>query len=486
MHKIYFNGEWRSSHGTDFVDVINPATESVLDQVPQSNQQDVEECVDGASLAFREWRWVPGYERADLLHQAAGKIQANFDELAQLLTLEEGKAISENEEELEWVAGTIKYYAEMARTYRGRLLAPADRSQFNFVLKEPFGPVACIVPFNYPLLLMIWKVAPALAAGNTVIVKPAEQTPLSTLKIAEIVFDHLPPGVFNVLTGGAAPGEALARHQDIRVIAFTGSTNVGKQIARLAVDTMKHTHLELGGKDAFLLAPDADIESSVEAVAYASLINAGQVCTSTERVYVPQSALPKFAEAMADYAAGLILGPGIDRSTDMGPMAASRYREKVERHVNQAVEGGAKVLTGGKRPKDFDVGYYFEPTVIVDVNHEMLCMREETFGPVIPIMGYRSFDEAIELVNDSDYGLGACLRTNEARFAKRFFEEVKAGTIWINDPLTDHYGGPFGGMKMSGNARELGEEGLESFLETKHVHWDFDDGVKDYWYPYGE
>ena len=317
MQKLYFNGEWRSSQGTEVIEVFDPASETILDQVPLSTQQDVEECVHGATQAFNDWRWVPGYEKAELLHEAASKIELHFDELARLLTFEEGKAISENEEELEWVAGTIRYYAEMARTYRGRLLAPADRSQFNFVLKEPFGPVACIVPFNYPLLLMIWKVAPALAAGNTVIVKPAEQTPLSTLKIAEQVFDHLPAGVFNVLTGGASTGEILVRHPDIRVIAFTGSTRVGKQIAKLAVDTMKHTHLELGGKDAFLLAPDADIESSVQAVAYASLINAGQVCTSTERVYVPNRVLTNFAEAMAEYASALTLGPGIDRSTDI-------------------------------------------------------------------------------------------------------------------------------------------------------------------------
>jgi betaine-aldehyde dehydrogenase len=485
MQKLYYDGNWKSSTDNESIEIINPATEEVFDRASRASKQDVDLCVESATEAFNIWRWVPGVERAEFFHEAARKIGENFPDIAKLLTLEEGKAISENEEELEWVIGTIKYYAEMARTYRGRLLAPAERSQFNFVMKEPFGPVACIVPFNYPLLLMIWKVAPALAAGNTVIVKPSEQTPLATLKLAEIAFDHLPAGVFNVLTGGPETGEALVRHPNVRVVAFTGSTEVGKKIARLAVDTMKHTHLELGGKDAFVVGPDAEIESAVEAVAYSSLINAGQVCTSTERVYVPQHKLSNFAEMLADFAADLTLGPGLERSTDIGPMADSKYRDKVERHVSEALASGATALIGGKRPQDFGVGYYYEPTVMIDVNHDMVCMREETFGPVIPIMGYDNFDEAIGLVNDSDYGLGACLRTNDARLAKRFFEEVKAGTIWINDPLTDHYGGPFGGMKMSGNARELGEEGFESFLETKHVHWDFDDGIKDFWYPYG-
>jgi acyl-CoA reductase-like NAD-dependent aldehyde dehydrogenase len=485
MRNMYIDGHWIPGEQNETTGVLDPATETELAQVPLSGEGDAALAVQAANRAFEGWRWRSGLERAEMLHAAASKIRAKFDEIATLLTLEEGKPLPENEEEVEWVIGTLDYYAEMARTYRGRLLAPAERSQFNFVLKEPYGAVACIIPFNYPLLLMIWKVAPALAAGNTVIVKPAIQTPLSTLLLAEKAFDHLPPGVFNVLTGGAEAGEALVRHPDVPVIAFTGSTAVGQRIARFAADRMKRTHLELGGKDAFVIGPDADIETAVEAVAYAALINAGQVCTSTERVYVPESKLKPFASAMADFAGALKLGPGIEPATDIGPMAGLKYRQKVEEHVADAVKRGATVLTGGRRPPGQDVGFYYEPTVLVNVDHSMICMRQETFGPTIPIMGYRDFDEAIGLANDSDYGLGACLRTNDARLAKRFFEEVRAGTVWINDPLTDNYGGPFGGMKMSGNARELGEEGLESFLETKHVHWDFDDTPKEFWYPYG-
>jgi betaine-aldehyde dehydrogenase len=482
---MFVDGQWITSKSGKTSTVLNPANEEELAHVARAGQHDAALAAKAASHAFDNWRWVTGLERAEMLHEAARKLRQHFDEAAQLLTLEEGKPLPENEEEVEWVVGTLDYYAEMARTYRGRLLAPAERSQFNFVLKEPYGPVACIVPFNYPLLLMIWKVAPALAAGNTVIVKPAIQTPLTTLLLAEKVFDHFPPGVFNVLTGGAEAGEALVKHEDVPVIAFTGSTAVGQRIAWLAADRMKKTHLELGGKDAFVVAPDADIETAVEAIAYAALINAGQVCTSTERVYVPQQKLKPFVAAMADYVAGLKIGQGIDSQTDIGPMADPKYRQKVEDHVADALEKGAKVLTGGRRPATQPSGFFYEPTVLVDVDHTMLCMRQETFGPTIPIMAYRNFDEAIRLVNDSDYGLGACIRTNDAQLAKRFFEEVRAGTIWINDPLTDNYGGPFGGMKMSGNARELGEEGLESFLETKHVHWDFDDTPKEFWYPYG-
>jgi betaine-aldehyde dehydrogenase len=482
---MYINGEWVTSSAGETIDVFNPATEEAFDSVPNGSAEDAVKAIEAAKAAFEEWRWVTALERAEMLQEAAHKLRNRFDEVVELLTLEEGKAIPENEEETEWVAGTLEYYAGLARNDRGRVVPPADRSQFNFVIKEPYGVVACIIPFNYPLLLMIWKVAPALAAGNTVIIKPSDHTPLSTLRLAKIVFDHFPPGVVNVLTGrGDRVGEVLVEHPDVPVIAFTGSTAIGQRIAGLGAKRVKRLHLELGGKDPFVIAPDADVESAAEAVAYAALINAGQVCTSTERIYVPQDKGEAFAGALVDFVTDLRLGPGIEHTTDMGPMAAPAYREKVANHVADAKARGAKILTGGKTPGNFKRGWFYEPTVLVNVDHSMDIMRAETFGPTLPIMTYRNFDEAIALCNDSDYGLGACVRTNDARLAKRFFEEVQAGTVWINDPLTDNYAGPFGGMKMSGNARELGNEGLESFLETKHVHWDFSDEIKDYWYPY--
>ena len=485
MKLMTINGRFVPSESGETMTILNPATEEVVGQVPNGNEADAHKAIAAAKAAFQEWRWTSGLERAEMLHQAARKMHHHFDELAELMTLEGGKPIPESEEGVEWAIGSFDYYAEMARTLRGRLLAPAERDQFNFVMKEPYGVVACIIPFNFPFMLMAWKVAPALAAGNTVIIKPAEATPLATLRLAEIAFDHFPPGVVNILTGeGSRVAEPLVKHRDVPVIAFTGSTAVGQRIASLAAPMIKKTHLELGGKDAFVLAPDADVETAVEAVAYSALLNTGQVCTSTERVYVPEYMFDAFTNGLTDYVNSLRIGPGMENTTDIGPMTAAKYRAKVEDHVADAVKNGARVLAGGKRPSQFNRGFFYEPTVLVNVNHNMRCMREETFGPTIPVMAYKNFDEAIALVNDSEYGLGACIRTNDAKLAKRFFEEVQAGTIWINDPLTDNYGGPFGGMKMSGNARELGEEGLESFLETKHVHWDFDDKAKDFWYPY--
>ncbi len=482
---MYVNGEWITSSDGETIDVFNPATEELLASVPNGSADDAVKAIEAAKIAFQEWRWSTALERAEMLQEAARKLRDHFDEVVELLTLEQGKAISENEEETEWVVGTLDYYAGLIRNYRGRVVPSADRSQFNFVIKEPYGVAACIIPFNYPLLLMIWKVAPALAAGNTVIIKPSDHTPLTTLRLAEIVFDHFPPGVVNILTGrGDRVGDVVVEHPDVPVIAFTGSTAIGQRIAALAAKRIKRLHLELGGKDPFVIAPDADVESAAEAVAYAALLNAGQVCTSTERIYVPRDKAEAFTGALVDFVGTLRLGSGIERTTDMGPMAAPAYREKVSNHVDEAKAKGAKVLTGGKAPEKLVKGWFYEPTVLVNVDHSMKIMREETFGPTLPIMTYRTFDEAIAMCNNSDFGLGACIRTNDARLVKRFFEEVQAGTIWINDPLTDNYGGPFGGFKMSGNARELGEEGLESFLETKHVHWDFDDKIKDYWYPY--
>lgn len=485
MKPMYINGQWLTASDDEVIKVFNPATEEVIDSVPNGNAEDAIKTIEAAKTAFNEWRWVTALEWCEMLHEAARKLQTHFDEMAQLLTLEQGKPIPESEEEVEWTIGTMDYYAELARHIRGRVVPPADRSQFNFIIKEPYGVVAAIVPFNFPLLLMIWKVAPAVAAGNTVIIKPSDHTPLSTLRMAEVVFDHFPPGVINVLTGrGDRVGDTLVEHPDVPLIAFTGSTAIGQRIAAKATSRIKRLHLELGGKDPFVLGPDADVETSAEAVAYAALLNAGQVCTASERVYVPEHLGEAFTGALVDFVKSLRLGPGIESTTDMGPMAADAYRTKVSAHLADATAKGAKILTGGGIPQTFQRGWYFEPTVLTGVNHGMTIMREETFGPTIPIMTYRTFDEAIELANDTDYGLGAVIRTNDARLAKRFFEEVKAGTIWINDPLTDNYAGPFGGMKMSGNARELGEEGLDSFLDTKHVHWDFDDGLKDYWYPY--
>ncbi len=365
MKLMYINGEFTKGNAKDEIEVTNPATEDVLDTVPRGTAEDVDAAVRSSKEAFMPWRKMGANERTSLLHEVATRVRRHKGELVQLLTLEEGKPISENDEELEWVANTFDYYAELGRHDRGRVIPPGESSQFNFILKEPYGVVGCIVPWNYPLLLMAWKVAPALAAGNTVIIKPSEMTPLTALYMAEHCFDGLPTGVVNVVTGfGAETGEPLVKHPDVPVIAFTGSLATGQRIATHAAPMMKKLHLELGGKDATVIAEDADPEIAAKAVAYAALINAGQVCTSTERVYIPKPKAKQFTEAIVEHVKSLRLGSGLEPATDVGPMIGDSYRAKIESHVDDARARGARVLTGGQRPKNFSKGWFYEPTVL--------------------------------------------------------------------------------------------------------------------------
>lgn len=486
MSHHFINGKFTGpSGGTEKISVINPATEEKLDEIPRGSKNDSLAALDAAKTAYQFWRKTPANTRTHLLHEAAAKMRQHKTRIVELLTLEQGKPVPENEEEFEWLVNTFDYYAELGRHERGRVLPSGEYSQLNLVIKEPYGVVLCIVPWNYPLLLMAWKVAPALAAGNTVIIKPSELTPLSTMYLARHCFDHFPPGTINVINGyGREVAEPLVEHRDVPVIAFTGSLSTGQRIASIAAPMMKKLHLELGGKDAFVIAEDADPALAAQALAYAALTNAGQVCTSSERVYLPKNRAAEFTEALVEHVKSLRVGEGIDPDTDLGPMIGDSYRSKVESQILEAIADGAKALVGAQRPTSMKRGYFYEPTVLVNVNHSMRIMREETFGPAIPLMEYQNFEEAIALTNDCDYGLGACLLTSDAAKAKLFLEEVKAGTIWINDPLTDNYAGPFGGMKLSGGARELGQEGLDEFRETKHVHWDFNSAAKSWWYPY--
>lgn len=482
---MFINGKFTTGKSSDRIEIINPATEEIVGEVPRGTTEDAVAAVDSARVAQNDWKRVPANERAAALHGVASKIRAHHDEIIRLLTQEEGKPLPENDEELWWVEETFDYYAELARHECGRVIPPGEPGQFNFVIKEPYGVVACIMPWNYPLLLLAWKMAPALAAGNTVVIKPSQLTPLSTLKLVEVACDHLPAGVVNVVTGyGSEVGDLLVTHPDVPVIAVTGSLAVGQHITRTAGPMMKKLHLELGGKDPMVIAPDVDISTAVRGTAYAALINTGQVCTSTERVYVHESIMSQFSEEIADFVSKLRFGNGLDAGTDIGPMIRNRFREEVERQLTDAVASGAEILVGGKRPPLFQKGFFLEPAVVTHVKHSMDLMREETFGPVIPLMPYKTFNEAIELANDCQYGLGACLMTHDAKLVKRYFEEVKAGTVWINDPLTDNFAGPFGGMKMSGIGRELGQEGIDEYYDVKHVHWDIEGEAKEFWYPY--
>jgi betaine-aldehyde dehydrogenase len=485
MRKMFIDGEFVNSVSGETFSVENPATEEQIDEVPRAGEADVENALAAAVRAQDDWRFVPGIEKCELLHAIAFNIREHQQELATLLTEEGGKPLIENMDEVEWVAACFDYYAEVGRHESGRVIPPVQRHQMNFVMKEPYGVVVCIVPWNYPLLLMAWKVAPAIMAGNAVIIKPSEHTPLSTLRLAEVAFSNLPRGIVNVITGyGPEAGEPLVAHPNTHVIAFTGSVATGKRIARLAAERVKKVNLELGGNDPFIICDDIDLEVAVRSAVWAAYLNMGQVCTSGERFYVLESVADRFIDRFVEFTGTLRLGNPMGPDVDLGPMISAAQRDKVERKLDQVREMGATVLYGGKRPPNLKRGYYFEPTVVTGVDHSMPLMREETFGPVAPIMKVKDIDEAIGLANDSEYGLGANILTNNLEYALKAAERIKAGTFWINDPLTDNDAGPFGGMRMSGGGRELGAEGLEEFRETKHVHLDYKLEMKSYWYPY--
>jgi acyl-CoA reductase-like NAD-dependent aldehyde dehydrogenase len=484
MYKHWINGKHLDSESGQTFPVINPATEEVIDHAPRGNAADADRAVQAAWKAFHEWKFAPGLERAEMMHEFARRLREKRNEIGRLLTLEGGKPLIENMDEIEWVAACFDYYAEVGRDSKGKVIAPVFRHQINFTIKEPYGVVVCIVPWNYPLLLMSWKVAAAVVAGNTVIIKPSEHTPLSTLALAEI-FDPFPPGVVNIVSGyGPEVGEPLVKHPRVSKIAFTGGVQTGRRIAVQAAENLKKVSLELSGNDPLIVCDDVDLDVAVNGAAWACYLNMGQVCTSVERIYVFKSVADKFLDKFVSFAKSLRIGNPMGPDVDLGPMINENQRQKVEEKLDLALKQGASLLTGGKRPQQFDRGFYYQPTVITDVNHDMEIMKTETFGPIAPIMAVSGIEEAVRLADDSDFGLGANIFTNNMEYAMYAMENIRAGTFWINDPLTDNDAGPFGGMRMSGMNRELGTDGLENFRDVKHVHLDYKIEPKSYWYPY--
>jgi acyl-CoA reductase-like NAD-dependent aldehyde dehydrogenase len=482
--RISIGGRWVASRSRDSLDVHNPATLQLLGRVPDCGPQDVDAAADAACQAQRSWRKIPGVEKARLLRDVGARVRGSERELSRLMAQETGKPLCEAVDCIDWVAACFEYYAEVARSSYGNSVPPVAPHQLNFTIKEPFGVVAAIVPFNFPLLLMAWKVAPALAAGNTLVCKPPHQNPLSSLLLARC-YAGLPPGTVNVVTGGARTGELLVAHPQIDMVAFTGSTAAGRRIAALAGQNLKKVNLELGGIDPFIVFEDADMDVAVRGVAWARLLNAGQVCTSSKRIILVEPMAAEFTRRLRAHVRTLRVGDPMHPGIDIGPLITAQAVETVERQVAQAQAEGARLLAGGKRfrPKGL-AGHFFQPTILTDVSPGSLPTREEIFGPVIAISVAKDADEAIRMANDSAYGLGACIYTNNLRLAMHAMEDIKAGTFWINDPLTDNDAAPFGGMRLSGIGRELGQEGLDAFREPKHVHLDYVMEAKPYWYPY--
>lgn len=480
--RILIDGAWVPPRSRTLREIRNPATGDLLGRVADCGAEDVDHAVRAARRAQRAWAKVPGVEKAVLLRKVGHAIRETGRDLATRMTLETGKPLIESIDCSEWVAACFEFYAEVGRSGRGSTFPPVAPHQLNFTVREPYGVVAAIVPFNFPLLLMAWKVAPALAAGNTVVCKPPHQNPLSNLLMAR-AYQHLPPGVVNVVTGdGPGAGEALLQHPEVDLVAFTGSTEVGRHVAAEAGRQLKKVNLELGGVDPFIVFADADLDVAVPGVAWARLLNAGQVCTSSKRIYLVREIADEFTRRLVEHVKKLRVGDPMAPDTDIGPLITRQALEKVEAQVGKAVGEGARVLLGGKPLPG--KGNFYAPTILAGVKHGSLPTTEEIFGPVISLTVAEDADEAIRLADDSRYGLGACVYTRSLELAMRAMEGVRAGTFWVNDPLTDNDAAPFGGARWSGIGRELGEEGLDAFREPKHVHIDWVMEPKSFWYPY--
>ncbi len=485
-YKNFINNDWVGAISGKTFPVDNPTTEEVFAEVPRSGTRDIDAAVVAAGSAFNGWRLTDPGSRREILKEIAKKTVEHGDEVAKLITQECGKPFVEAQDEINVIASNFEYYAELGRDQIGRIVAPTSSRSMSLVKYEPYGVVGCIIPWNFPMALMAWKVAPALAAGNTVVLKPSEVTPVSILKWAEVACDSLPTGVLNIVNGyGKEAGSPLVEHPDVPVVAFTGSVATGTIISQLAAKNLKKVSLELGGKDPVIICADCDIEVAAKGAAWGGFMNAGQVCTSVERVYVFDEVADSFTEALVEEAKKVNVGDPMDANTDMGPMASSVQYEKAHEKVGLAVEQGARLLTGGGRPEVFDKGYFYAPTVFDNMTAEMELMNEEAFSPVVPIQKVKSLEEAIEFSNATKYGLGCSIYTKDIELAMTAADDIKAGSFWINNPLSENNAAPFGGMKMSGQGRELGIEGLDEFREPKHILIDYRQEKKDWWFPYG-
>lgn len=483
--KIFLGGQFTASSAGDGIDIIDPATESVLGSIPETTPSEIDDAVARANKAQETWWALSALDRAHAMHHIADKVHELRPLLAEALTREMGKPYKESADEVDWCVHALHYYAEMGRNDCGRVIGPAVAGQFHYTLKEPLGTAVLIMPFNYPLVLLAWEAAAALAAGNAVLVKPSEYTSLTTLLFAE-AFSGLPEGLFQVVTGGGRAGSRLVGHKSTHVVAFTGSIPVGRSVAKSCGELLKPSLIETSGNDPFLVMPSAPLDMAARAASFSAYMNCGQICVSAERFFVHEAIHDEFVEKLVENARAIRIGNGLDK-VEMGPMVSQKERDRYETVLKTAQDQGARALVGGGRPSEFNQGWFVEPTVLVDCTPGMDIFNQESFGPVAPICKVESFEQALELANDSEFGLGANIYTRDLSEAHAATNRLQAGMVWVNAPLLDNDAGPFGGTKLSGMGRQLGSEGLETFRQTKTVMIDPDCSSQDFWwFPYAD
>ncbi|NIQ98532.1 MAG: betaine-aldehyde dehydrogenase [Desulfuromonadales bacterium] len=474
--QLFIDGEWVGARSGATRQIINPADGTVIAEVPEGDREDARAAIAAARTAFDagEWPATPAVRRGALLYRLAALIERDREELATLESLDTGKTVEESRWDMDDIAGIFRYYAGLADKENGETIDSPEPETSSRIVREPVGVCGQISPWNYPLLQAAWKMAPALAAGCTIVMKPSEITPLTTLKVTELAEEvGFPAGVVNTVLGaGASVGAELAESDDVDLISFTGGIDTGKKIIRAASGNVKKIALELGGKNPHIIFADADFDTALDQVLNGVFFHAGQICSAGARVLVEESIHERFVAALKERMAKIRIGNGFDDGTQMGPLISEEHRHKVERCVQVAVEEGARLELGGARPEDPDLqkGFFYLPTLFTGCTNDMQIVQEEAFGPVISVESFASEAEALERANSTIYGLSAGFWTRDPDRIARMSRGLRFGTVWVNDFNVYFVQAPWGGYKQSGMGRELGRQGLEEYTEVKHIY----------------
>ncbi|QKY70184.1 betaine-aldehyde dehydrogenase [Lentibacillus sp. CBA3610] len=475
MKKMFIKGEWVEANSGETREIINPYNQEVIAMAAEGNEQDVKFAIAAARKTFDQgdWATTPASERGKIVHKIADLIERDREDLAELESLDTGKTVEESRWDMDDIAGVFRYFAEMADKDGGEMIESPIPNSTSKVVHEPVGVCGQITPWNYPLLQASWKLAPALAAGNTLVMKSSEITPLTSIKVFELMEEAgVPAGVVNLVLGpGDSVGAELSANDDVDLISFTGGIETGKRIMQAASSNVKNLALELGGKNPNIIFADADFETAVDQAMNAVFFHAGQICSAGTRLIVEDSIHDDFVSALVDRVKNIKLGSGFDESTQMGPLISKDHLNKVINYVENGKKEGARVAVGGGRPEDPELqnGFFYLPTVLTDCTTDMGVVQDEGFGPVITVEKFTTEAEAVRLANDSIYGLSGGVFTNDIAKAERCARKMRMGTVWINDVNLYFPHAPWGGYKQSGIGRELGKTGLEEYQETKHI-----------------